>query len=155
MENILVPLNGFLTIKSAAILRAVSKLTRYYIKVKDYNYYPLFKRMKFTKNDLLKLVIRTDRNWLTLDSNAKYFYDINFHKNGKNIKEYVSKLNNFQFCVKFISKELTILKNFKNLNIQSAIIKEEYVYHYCIDFVRNFTMCGIFSQLCIEKYNIM
>ena len=149
MENILVPLNNFLTIRSAARLRAVSKLTRYYIKVKDYNYYPLFKRMKFTKTDLLKLVIRTDRNWLKLESNAKYFYDINFHKHGKNIKEYVSKLNNCQFCIEFLKNKLN-----NKLNNNHFIEKDAFIYFHCIDFVRNFTMCGIFSQLCIEKYNL-
>ena len=146
MENpsILMSLNRYLTIKSAARLRAVSKATKYYIDVKKFNYYPMLKRLTFTKIDFLKMIIRTDPEWLKLDSNAIRFHDINFHKHGKNIKEYVSKLYSYKFCIKFISKKLNLL---------SASVKE-YVYDHCIDFVRHFTMCGIFSQLCIEKYKI-
>ena len=141
-SGILMPLNGHLTIKSAMVMRTVSKLTNRYIKVKEYNYYPLFKRLKFTKLDLLKLIVRTDPVWLKADSDARLWYDINLHVYGESIKKYICKLYSYRFCIKFLKNK------FYKINIE----KHAFIYDHCIDFVRHFTTCGIFSQLCIEHY---
>ena len=146
MENnlldVLIPLNGYLTIKSAAILKSVCKMCKLCIEVKPFNYYPLFKRLKFTKIQLIKLIVRTDSAWLRRDSNARNWHDINQHKYGKNIKEYVSKLFSYKVCVSSIER-----KDIKN---PSIIYDDYYIYEHCIDFINHFTMCGIFSQLCLE-----
>ena len=142
-SGVLMPLNGHLTIKSAMVMRTTCKFINRYIKVKNYNYYPLFKRLKFTKLDLLKLIVRTDPVWLKTDSNARLWYNINLHKHGKIIKEYSSKLYSYRFCVKFLKNK------FYKINIE----KHAFIFDHCIDYIRHFTMCGIFSQLCIEHYS--
>ena len=58
MENIqvLLPLNNILTVKSAAILRTVSKICKNYVKVKDYSFYKIFKQLNLSVDSVIKLV---------------------------------------------------------------------------------------------------
>lgn len=66
--SVLVPLNNVLSVKSAAILRSVSKMTKKYIISKDYN--KIFYYFSLWKENTKKIIYYRDYDdWCEINNN--------------------------------------------------------------------------------------
>ena len=62
MENlsVLEPLNSFLSVKSSARLRAVSKTCKNCIHVKQYSFYKIFKKLDIRPDTILNMLFKLE-----------------------------------------------------------------------------------------------
>lgn len=152
MENleVLSPLNNVLTVKSAAILRCVSKITNYYIKPKEYSFYKIFKKL-YSFNfrvDIVDMLFESDQIYLDNFDSEEYFYPIENHYRGKQIKEYVYKY--YYQCISDFLHNFNNFSEAKNAGLDLLIT----IADHCGDYDDNSRLlCGILIELCLEEYN--
>lgn len=138
--DLLMPLNGYLTIKSAARMRAVSKCTRWYIKVKDYSYYPLFKKLRINHLSVIKALLSTDPGWLDDNSNDDGGEIINFHKHGFEIKKYIENTQFYMCIMEFKEK----------LDECEVYLPGETIEEHCNDYTDYYPLYEILITMCYD-----
>ena len=108
MENIgvLMPLNEILTVKSAAILRTVSKTCKYFVKVKEYSFYKIFKQLDLSIDNVIKMVFEADLHFLDHDKDETFYLSIENHEYGDKLKELVLD-SKYYFCLTEFADHIT------------------------------------------------
>ena len=146
MENtqILLPLNKILSVKSAAILRTVSKICKNYIKVKNYSFYKIFKQLDLSIDSVIKMVFETDQDFITEDEYEDYFLSIKNHKFGDKLKELVLNSKYF-YCLEEFSDFLIDYGE----NLGGTV--EQYACEHCLLYTNYKPLQGLLIELCIEK----
>lgn len=146
MENtqILLPLNKILSVKSAAILRTVSKICKNYIKVKNYSFYKIFKQLDLSIDSVIKMVFETDQDFINEDEYEDYFLSIKNHKFGDKLKELVLNSKYF-YCLEEFSDFLIDYGE----NLGGTV--EQYACEHCLLYTNYKPLQGLLIELCIEK----
>ena len=146
MENtqILLPLNKILSVKSAAILRTVSKICKNYIKVKNYSFYKIFKQLDLSIDSVIKMVFETDQDFINEDEYEDYFLSIKNHKFGDKLKELVLNSKYF-YCLEEFSDFLIDYGDHLGGTV------EQYACEHCLLYTNYKPLQGLLIELCIEK----
>ena len=148
-SGVLTPLNEYLTIKSAAILRSVSKSTQYCIKVKEYRYYRIFKKLKTDQLSIIKMLLNSDPTWLEYLAGYYIHENINFHKYGNRIKEYVENTEYYMCVMEF--KE-TIRQHFdenEDITVEQLNIALD---NHCNDYTDYEPLFELLVVMCYEEF---
>lgn len=149
MQNsqILLPLNDVLTVKSAARMLCVCKTFKLYIEVKNYSFYRIFKQLDFKKETIIKMMFKTDQEFIEQDDLEDYYYNIENHKYGNSIREYV--INNYlNIILDFVdSIHDQGLHNFGNIELMQCACD------YIVDIFDYKPLQGILVELCIDEIN--
>ena len=147
MENyeILLAIDNVLSVKSSAVLRSVSKITREYITLKKYSFYKIFKQLKTTEDLIIIMLFKSDPSFLSIETD--YYYSIEYHKYGKGIKEYVINSTFYQ-CVKDF-----IQANFEYQYYDYQIV--ELIKEHCEMYSIYKPLLSLLIQLCYEEYTLI
>jgi hypothetical protein len=145
--DVLMPLNNYLTIKSAARMRATCKCVKWYIKVKDYSYYPIFKKLKIDHLSVIKALLSTDPGWLDENSSDDSGQIINYHKHGFEIKKYIENTQ-FYMCIMEFKEKLDdelIVDDGLDFYIPGQTIEE-----HCNDYTDYYPLYEILITMCYD-----
>ena len=149
MQNsqVLLPLNDVFTVKSAARMRCVCKTFKFYIKVKNYSFYRIFKQLDFKKETIIKMIFETDQQFIKQDDIEDFYYHIGNHKYGYFIREYV--LNNYlNYILEFVDSIYDQgLHNFVNGEIMQCACD------YIVLIFNYKPLQGVLIELCIYVLN--
>ena len=102
--QVLLPLNNYLSVKSAARLRCVSTITRDVIKLKNYSFYNIFKQLDLSPEYVIKMLFESDKQFVFYHEHAVFYMPISRHKYGKGIKEYIKV--RFYNCINSFNERL-------------------------------------------------
>jgi hypothetical protein len=146
--GVLIPLNDYLTVKSAAILRVVSKTCKNYIEVKKFSFYSLFKKLEIDELNVIKMLLKSDKVWM--DHNSVNFGtdSINIHKHGNEIKRYIERTE-FYDCITDFEKKLDeelIISDPSDFYFPGHTIDE-----HCADYTDYYPLYEILITICYEK----
>jgi hypothetical protein len=142
--GVLIPLNDYLTLKSATIMRSVSKTFNKYIEVKKYSFYRIFKQLEINELSIIKMLLNSDQNWL---SNDCYDGFLVFHKNGKKIEKYIENTQ-FYMCVVEFQEKLDGL--WDDYPVDEFI--EDEAYHHSDQYTNYEPLQKILFKLCLDLY---
>ena len=149
MDNIqvLLPLNNILTVKSAAILRTVSKICKNYVKVKNYSFYKIFKQLDLSVDSVIKMVFKADEDFITDDEDEDYFILIKNHKFGDKLKEIVIN-SKYYWCLQEFAEELI---QFGQWNMDRYTTLIQVACDHCMRYTDYQPLQGLLIELCVEK----
>ena len=144
MENIevLMPLNTVLTVKSASILRAVSKTCKYFIKVKNYSFYKIFKQLDLSVDSVIKMIFEADSHFLDHDHDELYYFPIKFHDFGDKLKEIVLD-SKYYFCFQDFADIL------KNAGIGRTL--NQIACDHCMIYTDYYPLQGLLIEMCVDR----
>ena len=143
--GVLIPLNDYLTVKSASIMRSVSKTFKNYIEVKNYSFYRIFKQLKIDELSIIKMLLNTDQNWLSRDCYDGFLV---FHKYGKKIERYIENTQ-FYMCVVEFQEKLDGL--WEDYPVDDDNIEDE-AYHHSDQYTNYEPLQKILFKLCLDLY---
>ena len=145
MENtqILSPLNNVLTVKSAAILRTVSKTCKNYIKVKNYSFYKIFKQLNLSTDSVVKMLFEADTEFTTDDFFETFYLPIEYHKFGEKIKEIVLN-SEYYWCIMEFAEELIAY----NEDDEPDISRLQLACDHCVLYTSYVPLQGLLIELC-------
>jgi hypothetical protein len=147
-QQILVPLNTALTVKSGARLRAVSRSCRDYIQVKEYSFYKIFKQLDFSFDTVLRMWFNTDRLYLQEDEYEPYYFPIEMHTHGTYIKKRV--LESYYFwCLAEFAEELIAYND--NQEHEDPLDILQLACDHCSNYTEYKPLVGLLIQLCNEQ----
>jgi len=145
--DILMPLNTYLTIKSASILKTVSKLLNEYIYVRK-SFYKIFKSLNCSQENIIMTLVFSDKAWYDYDKNANHWYSITHHKHHSNLLRYIEN-----------TQVYTSVIEFEEINDTLEFVDSDFVYdvlqNHCELYIDNYLIQQILVEMCIIKYNIM
>ena len=147
MDNyeVLLAIDNVLSVKSSAVLRTVSKITKQYITPKKYSFYKFFKQLNFDKDLIIKMLFNSDPVFIKIKT--EYYFPIEYHKYGNQIKEYV--LNTvYYWCIQDFSETLA---DFEYENYGYSLI--ELIKEHCEIYCDYSPLLNLLIQLCYEEYN--
>jgi hypothetical protein len=116
--NILMSINDSLSLKSQVRLKCVSKTCYKHIIIKNYSFYRIFKKLKISVNRIIRMLYELDNNFIIKDALESFYYPIENHKYGLEIKRYVLNsyyyicIDNFKEIIEDLNEEDE--ENFKN-----------------------------------------
>ena len=145
--TIIIVMNYYLTYKSQLALSFVSKDFKNYIILKKYSFYNKFKHIlrNVNKEKIIKILFESDQQFIEDEVYFPLYYDINNHKYGTEIREYIIKTKYFQYILKFIRKYKH--KNIKKNKLQDLALGYGQLYS-------NYRpLQGLLIQMCIESIN--
>jgi hypothetical protein len=148
MENcsILICLNDSLSLKSQVRLKCVSKTCYEYIIIKNYSFYRIFKKLKINVNSIIKMLYELDNNFIIKDALESFYYPIENHKYGLEIKNYV--LNTYYYLCIHNFKEIL-----EDLNKEEEENFDNILYYHCIDYTDYVPLQSLLQELCNEHYD--
>ena len=89
MENTIVCIHDYLSVKSQARMRSVSKFFKKYVVVKEYSFYKVFKHLKTDIDTVIKMLFDYDQNFIALDNEMEFFTPIKNHILGHKFKYFI------------------------------------------------------------------
>jgi len=148
MEQIIEPLHDYLSVKSQARLRSVSKFFIRTVVVKNYSFYEKYKKIKeyIYPEYILNVLFKTDIDYIEREKYYTTFYPIEFHLYGKEIKKYIIS-SKWYWCV--IDFAQIICEN----DSDNFILIDEICNH-CQYYADNRPLQSVLIQLCYEEYKL-
>jgi hypothetical protein len=137
--DVLMALNNKLSVKSGAILRSVSKTTKFYISVKNYSFYRIFKQLNF--DNIIEMLFEYDQDFVDQDYIEDFYYPIENHKLGPRIKEYI--LNKYEDIIINFSE---LLMNWHDIYLSL----QQMACDYCVIYTQYKPLQGLLIELCVE-----
>ena len=141
--QILIALNNYLSVKSAARLRCVSKTTEKYITPKKYSFYSIFKKIDLSSDNIIKMLFESDKVFIEYQKNEELYLPIKYHRFSNTILKYVLSVNYYYYCLLLFSEYL-IESNDNNLDI------EEMAKIHCEEYTDYKPLLGILIECCVD-----
>ena len=140
--KVLIPLNKILTVTSAARLRAVSKITKIYIDVKQYSFYKIYKKLDLSPESVANMLFHLDPLFIMIahvfiSVNEQSYYPINNHRYCDVIKQYIFK--KYYFCFQYF--EEIVYNEFTSL---------QEISDHCRMYTSNIFIYGTLFELCLD-----
>ena len=147
--DVLMGVNNILTIKSAAIMRTISKTFKYYIKVKEYSFYHIFKHLSVNEDSIIEMLFNYDSDFVEQDDLEDYFFPIENHTIGPKIKEYIINKSTYYQCIMDFAEAL--IDGSYYLNQYHPHPLYELACTHCMLFTDFKPLQGLLIELCVEK----
>ena len=141
--DILMALNNKLSLKSRAIMRSVSKTIKFYIVVKNYSFYKLFKQLNCHVDNVIEMLFEYDQEFVEQDYLEDFYYPIKNHILGLKLKEYIL---NTQYY--YIIRDFVEILN--NINFNDHMPLHQLACDYCVMYTQYKPLQGILIELCVE-----
>ena len=140
--EVLIPLNKVLTVTSAARLRAVSKIIKMYIDVKEYSFYKIYKKLDLSSECVVNMLFHLDPLFITIAHDficldEFSYYPINNHTYCDVIKQYLFK--KYYFCFQYF--EEIVYNEFTSL---------QEISDHCRMYTSNIFIYGTLFELCLD-----
>ena len=146
MDNpsVLIPINDYLSIKSQARLRAVSKTCKNCIHVKQYSFYKIFKKLDIRPDTVLIMLFKLDENFLFLSDEAEfYYYPIKYHTHCNIIVKYALKY--YSDCIRGLPYYIKTLDQYIFSILETAS-------QHCAFYSDEILIHGLLVELCLLNY---
>jgi hypothetical protein len=148
MENVIEPVHDYLSMKSQARMRSVSRFFRDSVIVKKYSWYQKYKMFKdnICKESLIIIIFEMDEQFIHDDELYATYFPIENHMYGSNLKDFI-KSSEWGYCVMDFAEIVAVHGKEEDFDLIEEIC------NHCEVYTEYRPVQSALIQLCFEEYN--
>ena len=148
MENTIVCIHDYLSVKSQARMRSVSKFFKDNIVVKKYSFYQKFKKVKDTicRCAFIEMIFEMDQEFINDEMLYAVYYPIENHKYGDNLKDYI-KSSGLYSCILHFEEVVEAHGKEPDFDLVNEICD------HCEEYTKYRPLQSALIQICYEQHS--